>query len=80
MWITGSVDALTVSALIRALPKPKRRREVDLIWSHRSSPVQRSRVETLWIFDRSVRPDIGRPDHLAPLLGFVGDEPTESGW
>ena len=28
---------------------------------------------------RSLRLDVGRPDHLAPLLGFVGDELTEFG-
>src|SRR5262245_10449865 len=27
----------------------------------------------------SVRLDVGRPDHLAPLLGFVGDELAEIG-
>src|SRR5262245_13723211 len=25
----------------------------------------------------SLRPDVGRPDHLAPFLGFVGDELSE---
>jgi hypothetical protein len=28
---------------------------------------------------RSLRLDVGGPDHLAPLLGFVGDELTEIG-
>src|SRR5436190_1714586 len=27
----------------------------------------------------SVRLDVGRPDHLAPFLGFLGDEPSEVG-
>ena len=27
----------------------------------------------------SLRLDVGRPDHLAPLLGFVGDELAEVG-
>src|SRR4029453_6262014 len=27
----------------------------------------------------SVRLDVGRPDHLGPLLGFVGDELAEIG-
>src|SRR5262245_11829355 len=28
----------------------------------------------------SLRLDVRRPDHLAPLLGFVGDEPPEITW
>src|SRR5262245_55216865 len=30
-------------------------------------------------YRRSLRLDVGRPDHLAPLLGVVGDELTEIG-
>jgi len=30
--------------------------------------------------DSLFRLDVGRPDHLAPLLGFVGNELAEVGW
>jgi hypothetical protein len=30
--------------------------------------------------DALLRLDVGRPDHLAPLFGVVGDELAEVGW
>src|SRR5215475_6529452 len=41
-----------------------------------------SRNGTLWnvrAFSASVRLDAGEPDHLGPLLGFVGDKLAELG-
>ena len=44
-------------------------------------PFAESGVTEYWIgAAASVCLDVGRPDHLAPLLGFVGDELPEVGW
>src|SRR5262245_6096031 len=49
-----------------------------LISTAGTSAISRKRV--LWNFgSRLLRLDVGRPDYLAPLLGFVGDELGEVG-
>src|SRR5262249_9923263 len=57
--------------------------QTSILYSITSSArpgIRHSRNETLWkVRAASLWLDVGRPDHLAPLLGFVGDEPAKVG-
>src|SRR3954453_8709501 len=48
---------------------------------HRRTPAIRGTGVTEYWIDTaaSFRLDVSGPDHLAPLLGFIGDEPAEIG-
>src|SRR5262245_28128115 len=57
-------------------------------WAHRDDKIENLDSECTLFAERalrnigsgtaaSVRLDVARPDHLTPLLGFVGDEPAE---
>src|SRR5262249_41850329 len=49
-----------------------------LIRAPRSTPIRETGVTEHWT--ASVCLDVGRPDHLAPLLRFVGNETAEITW
>src|SRR5262249_57153210 len=55
--------------------------QTSILYSITSSArpgIRHSRNETLWnVRAASFRLDVGRPDHLAPLLDFFGDEFAE---
>jgi len=62
-------------------PIPKKRPAFNAIPTRveQYSAERDSRNGTLWNIVRSLHLDIGSPNHLAPLLGFVGDELAKIG-
>src|SRR5262245_1008981 len=63
------------------VPRPCSRRQDNRKWNGPVGPrIRRSGVTEYWIGTAaSVCLDVGRADHLAPLLGFCGDEFAEVG-
>ena len=68
-------------------PSPARSKHARPLVITALAPLTFGRVDgsgywTIWNVSRgcgSLRLDVGRPDHLAPLLGLVGDEPSKVG-
>jgi hypothetical protein len=55
-------------------------RHFDTInWCIAKGSIRGTETMEYWLVFRSVRLDVRRPDHLAPLLGFLGNELSEIG-